>query len=318
MEECNPEEKSRVGAWLKADAGNRKEFEKLRVLWEESRKISRESELDADKAWERFRFLREQKDRGALPAKVVPMRSFSTKWVSAAAAVVVLFAVGLLLKWMVNTHEPEPVQVVMVKIESATGILQDTLPDGSVITLNKGSILTYPEIFSDSVRQVTMEGEVFFDVAKNPAKPFIITTAEANIKVLGTSFNVKSRKGNTQVIVETGLVEVAHLGKKVDLLPGKQVSVNAGDTVLKTENTPNTLYRYYRSREFICDNTRLSDLAFILSEAYGITITIQNPEVANMRINTTFSDESLENILNIIEQTMGVKAIKNGDTILIQ
>lgn len=230
----------------------------------------------------------------------------------------VLLAIGMLLKWTMNTDEPAPVQAAMVKIESAGSILHDTLPDGSVITLNKGSMLTYPEFFTDSVRQVTMEGEVFFDVAKNPGKPFVIKTKEAEIRVLGTSFNVKSRKGNTKVIVETGIVEVAHRGKKVQLLPGKQVSVNEGDTILQAENTSNTLYRYYLSREFTCDNTRLEDLASVLSEAYGIAIIIEDQKVRNMRITTTFSDQSLEAIFNIIEQTMEVKAIKKGDSVLIQ
>lgn len=316
MGECNPEEKGRVEAWIAVDAANQKEFEKLRVLWEESRKISSQSTINADEAWERFRQLRDKQDRGDLPAKVVSLQSSKTRWLSVAAGVIVLLGVGFLLKWMLNPVES--VQVAMVKIQSASGTITDTLPDGSVITLNKNSTVEYPAVFADSSRQLKMEGEVFFDIAKNASKPFIINTSTADIKVVGTSFNVKSKQGSTEVIVETGIVEVLYNRKKLALAAGKKVKVTEGDSVLQAENTSGTLHQYFRNRQFVCDNTPLFELASILSEAYSVNIVIEKSSIKNLRISTTFSDESLENILTIIEQTMGVKAIQQGDSILIQ
>jgi ferric-dicitrate binding protein FerR (iron transport regulator) len=162
-----------------------------------------------------------------------------------------------------------------------------------------------------------MEGEVFFDVAKNPAKPFIIKTGTADIKVLGTSFNIKSRQGSTEVIVESGVVEVSYNRKKATLTPGKKVTVHEGDSVLQVENSNNMLHQYFRNRHFICDNTSLADLAATLSEAYSTKIVIESAATRSMLITTTFSDESLENILTIIEQTMGVKVTRLKDSIVI-
>jgi len=224
----------------------------------------------------------------------------------------------MLFRMIGGQQEPAPVQVALLKIQSTTTTLMDTLPDGSVITLNKNSMVEYPEVFTDSVRAIKMEGEVFFNVAKNPDKPFIISTLTGDIKVLGTSFNVKNRKGSTEVIVETGIVEVSYNQQKVELSAGKQVKVNSGDSVLQAENTPGTLYKYFRNRQFICDNTPLSELAVILNEAYSVNIVIEKQSIKNLRLTTTFSDESLENILAIIEQTFGIKAIQQGDSILIQ
>lgn len=316
--ECTPQEKGRVQAWKAENESNQKEFEKLAILWEQSREISQKSTVNADEAWERFKQLRDQKDRGALPAKVLTLQPNSFRMVSIAAALLVILGIGFLFRMIGVKQEPVPVQVALLKIQSANATLTDTLPDGSVISLNKNSMVEYPEVFSDSIRSVKMEGEVFFNIAKNSAKPFIISTQTGDIKVVGTSFNVKNRKGSTEVIVETGIVEVSYNRQKVELTPGKQVKVNSGDSVLQVQNTANTLYQYFRNRQFICDNTPLSELAIILNEAYSVNIVIEKQSIRNLRLTTTFSDESLENILAIIEQTFGIKAIQKGDSILIQ
>jgi ferric-dicitrate binding protein FerR (iron transport regulator) len=315
--EASSEEIERVEAWKKANPANQKEFEKLATIWVESKKISRQSSVDADAAWEKFKQLRDQQDRGALPAKVVPLFPTRNRVISIAAAVVIILGIGLLFR-MMGKQEPVPVQVAMINLQSGLQILTDTLPDGTIVTLNKNSRVNYPEVFSDTNRLVNMEGEVFFDVAKNPAKPFIIQTGTADIKVLGTSFNIKSRQGRTEVIVETGRVEVAYNQKKVELTPGKMVTVHEGDSVLQTENSSNMLHQYFRNKRFICDNTPLSELAVILSEAYGVNIVFEKQAIGNMKITTTFSDESLENIVNIIEETMGVTATRQGDVIVIR
>ena len=318
MGECNPDEKGRVEAWKAENETNKKEFDKLTILWEQSREISQKSTVNADAAWERFKHLRDQKDRGALPAKVVSFQSNRFRIISIAAALFFILGIGFLFRMIGLKQEPAPVQVVMLKIQSTTATLTDTLPDGSVVTLNKNSMVEYPEAFPDSIRAIKMEGEVFYEVAKNAAKPFIISTQTGIIKVVGTSFNVKSRKGSTEVIVETGLVEVSYNRQKVELTAGKQVKVNVGDSVLQAENTSERLYKYFRNRQFICDNTPLSELATILNEAYSVNIVIEKQSISNLRLTTTFSDESLENILAIIEQTFGIKAIQQGDSILIR
>ncbi len=280
----------------------------------ESKEISRNSHVDADAAWEKFKQLRDQQDRGALPAKIVPLHAGRNRVISIAAAVVIMLGIGMLFR-MISKQEQAPVQIAMLKLQSVMQPFTDTLPDGTIVTLNKNSSLEYPEVFSDTIRMVNMEGEVFFDVAKNPAKPFIIKTGLADIKVLGTSFNIKSRQGCTEVIVETGTVEVSYNRKKVELTSGKKVTVHQGDSLLQAENSANMLYQYFRNRRFICDNTSLSDLGVTLSEAYGVNIIMEKPAIRNMKITTTFSDESLENILTIIEETMGVKATRQGETI---
>ena len=91
-----------------------------------------------------------------------------------------------------------------------------TLPDGSVVALNSNSKLVFPKQFNGDTREVTIEGEAFFDVKPNPEKPFIINAGKAQIKVVGTSFNVSAypETETLEVVVKTGKVQV--ISKNID------------------------------------------------------------------------------------------------------
>lgn len=273
--------------------------------------------MDPDAAWERFKQLRQKQDRGELPARATVIPLNRSRWLSIAATLVIILGLAMLYR-MVGKKEEPPIQIAMLQINSGGNAITDTLPDGTILTLNKNSRLDYPEVFSDTLREVSMQGEVFFEVAKNPAKPFIIHTGTADIKVLGTSFNIKTRHNRTEVIVETGLVEVSYNKRRVELTTGKMVTVQQGDSVLVAENTSGSLYKYFRNKQFVCDNTKLSDVAAVLGEAFSVQFVIEDPTVQNMRITTVFSDEPLDNILTIIEETMGLNAQRQGDTVRIQ
>jgi len=197
-------------------------------------------------------------------------------------------------------------------------VLNDTLPDGSVITVNKGSSISYMSKFKGETRQVSLKGEAFFNVTPNKKKPFIISVNDVQITVVGTSFNVKTINGNTDVVVETGIVKVTRAGKTVQLKANEEVIVNAKDSALTKEKVSDQLYKYYRTKEFICDDTPLWKLVEVINEAYNSHVVIGDPALKDMGITTTFNNESLEQVLNVISLTLNVKIIKEGDTIILQ
>ena len=98
------------------------------------------------------------------------------------------------------------------------------MPDGSVITVNKNSTLSYPSEFKGKTREVALNGEAFFKVTPNKEKPFIIHVNDVTVRVVGTSFNIRSEKGKTEVIVETGIVQVTKNKRTVSLLPKRKDS----------------------------------------------------------------------------------------------
>jgi gamma-glutamylcysteine synthetase len=89
--------------------------------------------MDADAAWERFKQLREQKDRGARPAKTFSLQANRMRLISIAATLVILAGIGMLIR-MIGKQEPAPVQIAMVNIQTGMQTLSDTLPDGSIVT----------------------------------------------------------------------------------------------------------------------------------------------------------------------------------------
>ena len=155
-----------------------------------------------------------------------------------------------------------------------------------------------------------MKGEAFFNVTPNKKKPFVISVNDVQITVVGTSFNVKTINGNTDVVVETGVVKVTRAGKTVELKANEEVIVNAKDSALTKEKVSDQLYKYYRTKEFVCDDTPLWKLVEVINEAYSSHIVIGNPALRDMSINTTFNNESLEQILNVISLTLNIKILR--------
>jgi ferric-dicitrate binding protein FerR (iron transport regulator) len=196
--------------------------------------------------------------------------------------------------------------------------LKDTLPDGSLVTLNKESVISYPSTFKREIRQVVLKGEAFFNVTPDKEKPFVILANGTRITVVGTSFNVKNIHGNVEVVVETGIVTVTKGIRTVQLKPNEKVTVNATDSVLTEEKVTDKLYKYYRTKEFVCDETPLWKLVAVINEAYHAQIIIGNPALRNMTLTTTFHNESLAQVLDVISITFNIKVVKEGNTIILQ
>jgi len=198
---------------------------------------------------------------------------------------------------------------------SKTGqnVLVDTLSDGSVITLNKKSTITYPSKFKGNTRSIALKGEAFFNVAPDKKKPFIISVNDVQVTVVGTSFNIKSENGNTEVIVESGIVHVTQSGKTVELLAGEKIVMSSKDSIATKEAVNDKLYNYYRTKEFVCDDTPLWKLVQVVNEAYDAKIIIGRKELNDKRLTTTFNNESLEQVLEVIRLTFDITITKKED-----
>ena len=288
--------------WLIADEANLAYYNQLKKIWDESRQLASTTTVDENKAWQKF-----QKRIHA-----VPVRSTGWTWMRIAAAILVFAGIGILTYWLVNNRVEN---VVVIAQEQ---VLVDTLPDATRVTINKGSSLSYPSKFKNGTRQVVLKGEAFFNVQPDKTKPFTVTVNDVQVTVVGTSFNVKSINGNTEVIVETGIVKVTRGNRSVELTRNEKLLVKVSDSLLKEEAVVDRLYKYYRTKEFVCDDTPLWKLIEVINEAYHSKVVIGNPALKDMSITTTFHNESLDQVLNVISMTFDIKVIKEGDTIILK
>ncbi|HEU4472355.1 MAG TPA: FecR domain-containing protein [Flavisolibacter sp.] len=307
LNEASAAERAVVEQWIAAGEDNRLYFDQLRLIWEESKKLASASTADEDQAWKRFKVR-----VGTQKPDTVPVRRMG--WLRIAALFVLISGAGL-LGYMTFKKAPAVEQLVA---RAGNTVRSDTLPDGSIITLNKNSELAYPSAFEGESRQVSLRGEAFFHVKSDKSKPFLISVNDVTVRVVGTSFNIKSENGRTEVIVETGIVRVTKQKSTVELRQGEKLVVNSKDTALVKQKETEALYNYYRTREFVCDNTPLWKLVEVLNEAYGVNITIERPETRNLPLDVTFSNESLDRILEVISMTFNLSITRSKDKISLR
>ena len=299
-------ERNAVDRWINAKPENQKYFNHFQLIWETSKQMVIPSSINADDAWERFQKRTDEASRR--PAVVKRIRAERT-WLRA-ASIAVLIAT---LAYLVSDRFGKPVTVV-----SSVSPVKDTLPDGSFVTLNKNSSISYSRKFKGEQRQVELKGEAFFTVIPDKEKPFVITVNDITVTVVGTSFNIKSLAGKTQVVVETGVVRVTKNHQTIELRPGEKVVAGQADTAMKKEEVTDQLHKYYRTREFVCDRTPLWKLVEVLNEAYDANIVIGDNKLKGLLLNATFYNESLDKILSIIQQTFDISVQRKDGQIILQ
>jgi len=301
--EASPGEEEAVNEWINENAANKEYYNQLKKVWDNSKKLAVDSTLDVDKAWERFQ--KRVAIQNETP-KIVNRSRFS--WIRIAASFILIAGLGVAAYFMINNNESKEMVA-----QAGQNVLVDTLPDGSVITLNKRSTITYPSKFKGDTRAIALKGEAFFSVAPDKKKPFIISVNDVQVTVVGTSFNIKSENGNTEIVVETGIVQVTRSGKTVELIAGEKIVMSAIDNNATKEKVSDKLYNYYRSKEFVCDDTPLWKLVQVVNEAYDAKIVIGRKELNDMRLTTTFNNESLEQVLDVIQLTFEITVTKKED-----
>ncbi|MEH6308439.1 FecR domain-containing protein [Olivibacter sp. CPCC 100613] len=323
LKEASSEEDQYVQAWLAEDQANRKKFEQFKLIWDSSEQLAIQHPIDENLAWKRFQLLRDQRSEKKPEDAIHPIPNLQeyktrrpTGWLNVAAGI--LMFMGLMTGIYLYVIAPKHPYLHSIKMTAKEQPLTKTLPDGTTVTLNRHAKLAYTENFFSGQRQVNMSGEVFFDVISDKKRPFSVTVKDLSIRVLGTSFNVKSNRKLTEVIVETGAVQVNREDVVIKLSPDEKAIAVAEQKGLKQEKQHDKLYDYYRSKMFKLDGTPLWRFVEVLNEVYQAHIVIENTAIAGLPITTTFDNDSLSGILNTLCKTLQLDMERTGKTILLK
>jgi ferric-dicitrate binding protein FerR (iron transport regulator) len=297
---------TRVQTWLEADEANARYFHQLKTVWDKSLELAAVSTVDENKAWNQFK---ERVQNGKqTPATVTRLyKRFYFRAISAAAILIIAF--GLI--WL---NQPAAEKT----LASGQSVLKEKLADGSEITLNKQSTLEYPTTFKGKTRSVKLKGEAFFQISPDKAKPFIIDIKDVQVTVVGTSFNIREDSNYVEVLVETGVVKVSRDGQELTLNAGEKIQMPFTGKIEEKEKVTDKLHNYYRTKEFVCDDTPLWKLVQVLNEAYKTKIVFGKEELKELRMNTSFYNESLDQVLEVIRLTFSINIRKQGDTIILE
>ncbi len=181
-----------------------------------------------------------------------------------------------------------------------------TLSDGTVVYLNSASELRYPDHFQDSVRVVYLSGEAYFEVAKDPLKPFIVHTAASDTRVLGTEFNLQAYDagGSTVLTVSEGKVcfSSKQSNRSVIVMAGER-AITAGALVSSGIATDNS-YSMWKDNKLVIDDKKLTDLIPILERWYDITITLRSAKLKDLRYTGVYDNPALSEVLKSMSYTM--------------
>ncbi|SOD15327.1 FecR family protein [Pedobacter xixiisoli] len=240
-------------------------------------------------------------------------------WFPLATAAMLTIVAGTI--WLIGMPKKEQQLILEETITRAAERKIITLGDGSVITLNNDSRIKYPKVFSDTLREVYLEGEAFFDVAKNKYKPFVVKTGKLSIKVLGTSFNIKhySADQNINVVVATGKVGVKAAGQHQTwlLTPGHQLLYDKLNASAVQNLVDPADYIAWQRSELIFKDERLEDICKRLERWYDVKITIRNAQLKNKRISLKQKNESLSTVLKMLGIVGDFKHQINGRAVEI-
>lgn len=244
-------------------------------------------------------------------------------------AAAVLVAVSSLLFWLSGTGKKQPTPVAQQlnkKNEQPAAVtpavrytehynpkkrrMKVKLPDGSVVTLGGKSRVKYPVSFAGNTRDVVLDGEAFFEVTKNPKKPFIVYTGHVQTQVLGTSFKVSALpKAPVEVAVVTGKVRVSyHNGNLANdlatMLPGDKISWENSRLTSAKFDLAEVLA--WKNEQMAFKKQTLKYILDVFQKHYGVRITVINKGFLSVRITLSLDEKMpLEKAMNVLAVTAG-------------
>ena len=281
-----------------------------------------------------------------LPSKHIPLQKqkskslFVTTSLKLAAAITAIAVIGIGAILFINQKglpslQHQPIVVLengMKKIFTNTeAVRRVMMEDGSVITLKPNSIIEYPEAFASDARRIFLKGEAFFDVSKDKNRPFIISTSQLRVKVLGTSFNVVAYEGakEASVAVKTGKVSVVKSnpvverereGEEVILTPNQEVVYNTAENLFSKKLVAEPVVVLEKSTLFETqyDGAPVVKILSVLEQNYGIDIEYDEEVLSNCILTTSMAEEGLYERIQIICKAIGAEYEINNASILIK
>lgn len=201
------------------------------------------------------------------------------------------------------------------------------LSDGTLVHLNSGTTLKYPVKFiAGENRQVFLDGEAFFDVAKDKKHPFIVNADNLNVRVLGTHFNVSNypEDAATDVVLVEGSVGMYNTNQEFNadkntiLKPGYKGSFNKGNATILTKPVITDIYTSWINGGLTFRNMTFKNIITKLERRYNVTIINKNEKLANEKFNASFKEESIENVMSYFNDIHGINYTIKNNQILIK
>ncbi|RIH63993.1 DUF4974 domain-containing protein [Mariniphaga sediminis] len=310
------EELKRLHQWLARSDDNRRYYSRIKDLWESS--VS-----DAD------RFAETDKEWGRFLARVTESYQYNIFRFKTNFQIFYRFAailiIGLIVGALVMNYIPSGEPLHISSMAPKGSISQMVLDDSTIVFLNADSKIRYSRGIRKSEREIFLEGEAWFNVAKNKSRTFIVHTSTYDVQVTGTKFNVKSYEEENKVIttLEEGRVVIAsskncQLNEPVIMKPGEQVVLDKLSNEISVRKVDPSVYSSWKDNKLIFLNMKLDELVVLLEREYGVDIEVDDLRILKYHYTGTIKNETIIEILEIIKNTLPIEYNIEGQTIHIQ
>jgi transmembrane sensor len=297
--EANEGEKKRLTEWQLASRQNQVDFDNLKRVWEKTRLLGKK-DTDApfhkvlNKINHRTAF-RANGDQGQSPI-------YKRYFYRAAAVILVILSVAIYrfnLQPIETSADTSPVPVIQ-KVNPPGQKSRVHLPDGSIVWLNAESELQFPQEFDSLSRIVQLSGEAFFEVAKDPKRPFTVETGDLKTTAIGTTFNIKAYQDQdyVQVALASGKVKVSsNEANALYLNPGNCIEYNKDDQHLKLVEYDISVATCWKDGVLLFKEADFHSIIQELERWYGVTIQVINKPRQDITFSGKFTNEYLGNVL---------------------
>ena len=301
-------EERELTAWRDASPEHDGLYAAYQKLWYATAPAQRPFSADLDAEWSR---LRERLNLDAPPkARILTLRR---SWMVAAAAMV--FIIGAVVVFLAQPTMPPAITVATANAETQAV----TLADGSVVRLNSGSTLTYPPVFPGDERRVVLQGEALFEVTPGET-PFVVASDKAEVRVLGTVFNVWARGEETRVAVREGRVA---LEAPDTAAPRVEVAANQA-AVRRGNQPPEVLDASYAEAalgwldgRLVFNRTPLSEIVAELTRHYDRPVELRAANLSAETLTGSFSDKPLDAVLESVCLSFGCRIVEEEGVFVI-
>lgn len=307
--EASPEQALTISDWLR-EPNNKVRFDQFESTWN-SVLVKKKPTFDTQPAWNKI-------DDSIKAPHTIATRHVHVAWwstkafrIAASLLFVTVTAVLVTMKFSDNTK--------YLTTSSQSGTSHVTLSDQSHITLFRFTTLTYPDQFNKNVRQVNfVKGEAFFQVTHDDQKPFMIHTSAAEIKVVGTEFNVAVTNDQVEVSVKEGKVLVYSAGDSLYLTAGMTGVFQRGKKLSVDQNLADNNVWSYATRKLTFKDTPLSSVIRDIERTYDCSISIAGGDISKCKLTATFDNDSVDKIINLIAETLSLGVKRNGEVFILE
>ena len=306
--ESSSEDIFKLSDWLNADHKNKDEFRKLKSYWDAE--VSFRNSVAPEITFKKLR------DKIAFVEKKRKQKKFITIILPIAASICLLIMISTLYYFKNDKGAVEYYTYV-----TTNNISQFTLADGTKVSLNKDSKLTYSNSFGIGSRQVKLEGEGYFEVTKDSSRVFEVKMDQASIKVLGTKFNVKASpyENSIEATLVEGSIRFESETQKILLNPNQQLKFNKQTAKIDINSVDTEFYTSWKYDISKYKSLSLKNLVCDLEKKYKVKIEIINRKLEGVIVSGSFSnDQSIEDALEVISRSIPFEWDKKGDTYYVR